>query len=100
MGIVDIERAMQAMASVATDGTIEEAIMDVTVWWPVFEWYGLDVTVICAGATRMSEHTTFVGRQLLEEKRKRQCTTDETFSHSPSRLWGAWGPAAKLPCSA
>ena len=44
---------MPAMAFVHGDGTIEEAIMDVTVWWPgSLEWFGLDVTIRYAGATR------------------------------------------------
>ena len=52
-GHVDVERAMPAMAIFNTDGTVEEAIMDVTVWWPgAMEWYGIDVTVRYAGSTR------------------------------------------------
>jgi hypothetical protein len=50
---------MPSMASVAADGTIEEAIMDVTVWWPgSLQWNGVDVTVRYAGAVR------YVGAQL------------------------------------
>ena len=52
-GHVDVERAMPAMSVVRADGTIEEAIMDVTVWWPgALEWYGIDATVRFAGASR------------------------------------------------
>ena len=33
--------------------TVEEAIRDVTAWWPeALEWFGIDVTVRYAGATR------------------------------------------------
>ena len=52
-GHVDVERAMPAMATFLPDGTVEEAIMDVTVWWPgAMEWFGVDVTVRYAGAAR------------------------------------------------
>ena len=52
-GHVDVERAMPAMAQFLPDGTVEEAIMDVTAWWPgALAWYGIDVTVRYAGATR------------------------------------------------
>ena len=52
-GHVDVERAMPAMSIVRADGTIGEAIMDVTVWWPgALAWYGIDATVRFAGASR------------------------------------------------
>ena len=48
-----MERAMPAMAIHHEDGTIEESIMDLTVWWPgSTAWYGIDVTIRYAGATR------------------------------------------------
>ena len=52
-GHVDIERAMPAMAVHHADGTVEESIMDLTVWWPgTTAWYGIDVTIRYAGSSR------------------------------------------------
>ena len=52
-GHVDLERAMPALVQRTERGEIEEAIMDVTCWWPGgLEWFGVDVTVRYAGATR------------------------------------------------
>ena len=52
-GHVDVERAMPSMATIHPDGTIEESIMDVTVWWPgTTAWFGIDVTIRYAGASR------------------------------------------------
>ena len=52
-GHVDVERTMPSMAIIHEDGTIEESIMDLMVWWPgSMAWYGLDVTVRYAGSSR------------------------------------------------
>ena len=50
-GNVDLERAMPDMAQQRPDGSIEEAIMDLTCWFPgCAEWHGVDVTVRYPGA--------------------------------------------------
>ena len=52
-GNVDLERAMPSMTRTAAHGELEEGIMDITCWFPgSLDWYGLDVTVRYAGATR------------------------------------------------
>ena len=59
-GHVDIERAVPEMAIHRKDGSIEEAILDVTCWWPgSVQWFVFDVTVRFAGATRYfgADHT-------------------------------------------
>lgn len=52
-GNVDMERAMPDMAVRKPDGSLEPAIMDLTVWYPgTTAWHGVDVTVRYPGATR------------------------------------------------
>ena len=62
-GNVDIERAMPDMAIRKPDGSIEEAIMDLTCWLPGMpEWHGIDVTVRYPGATRYYGAADHVGK--------------------------------------
>ena len=52
-GNADQERAMPSLARITESGELEEAIMDATCWFPSsLDWYGIDVTVRYAGATR------------------------------------------------
>ena len=63
---------MPAMAVFHEDGSIEEAIMDVTVWWPgSLEWYGIDATVRYAGAAR------YVGAQRAPGKAAAQAEREK-----------------------
>ena len=62
-GNVDVERAMPDMAVRKADGSIEEAVMDLTCWFPgSAEWHGVDVTVRYPGATRYYGAADHAGR--------------------------------------
>ena len=71
-GHVDVERAMPAMATFHDDGSIEESIMDLTVWWPgSTAWFGLDVTIRYAGAARYVGADANAGRAAAMAEREK-----------------------------
>ena len=62
-GNVDVERSMPDMAKRKAEGTLEEAIMDLTVWFPgAVEWHGVDVTIRFPGAARYTGASYRPGR--------------------------------------
>ena len=78
-GHVDVERAMPSMAIFNEDGSIEESIMDITVWWPgSTAWFGLDVTIRYAGATRYvgAQRTAGKAADIAEREKHRRYGRD------------------------
>ena len=94
-GHVDVERAMPAMAKFLPDGTVEEAIMDVTAWWPgALEWYGVDVTVRYAGATRYSGAPRRAGQAANAAEREKHRRYGRDVLPLAFEAGGRLGPAS------
>ena len=72
-GNVDLERALPELARLLESGELEEAIMDLTCWWPGgLEWYGVDVTMRFAGAARYIGAERRVGLAVARGEREKE----------------------------
>ena len=76
---MDLERAVPGMATVHENGVIEEAVLDVTCWFPGSTlWLAFDVTVRFAGATRYvgSDRTPGAAAARAEREKHRRYGQD------------------------
>ena len=74
-GNVDVERALPSVRVTSGVGVLEEAVMDVTAWWPGdAAWYAVDVTIRHPGAARYGAagRRAGVAAQMAEREKHRR----------------------------